>query len=203
MKRWRYLILIFVLAFAGVSFAQGKPLLLNDFEGLVSGGPEGTVDFGAGNGSAVEVTAANDIIHSGKQSLKVKFDAVSGGYIYVAKGFGLDAKNAAWMVKPEAINWKDYNALTFYMYGSDSRARIAIDVKDNGNELWRYIFDDNFKGWKQIVCPFSQFFARGDWQPNNSDKNANMDFPLKSYQFEPLPIAQGALYFDDVELIKQ
>jgi hypothetical protein len=203
MRKLSYLILIFVLALAGVSFAQEKALLLNDFEGQVSGGPEGTVDFGSGNGSAVEVTAATDITHSGKQSLKVKFDAVSGGYMYIAKGFGLDAKNAAWMVKQGSINWKDYNALAFYMYGSDSKARIAIDVKDNGNELWRYIFEDNFKGWKQIVCPFSQFFARGDWQPQNADKNATMDFPLKSYQFEPLPIAKGTLYFDDVELVKQ
>lgn len=203
MRRLSYFILIFVLAFAAVCFAKEQVLLLNDFEGPVSGGPDGTVDFGAGNGSSVEVTAATDIIHSGKQSLKVEFDAVSGGYMYIAKGFGLTAKNAFWMVKQEEINWKDYNAIAFYMYGSDSKAKVAIDVKDNGNEMWRYIFEDNFKGWKQIVCPFSKFFARGDWQPQNADKNATMDFPLKSYQFEPLPVAKGTLYFDDVELVKR
>lgn len=199
-----YLSLIFALCFSALCFAQDKGLLLDDFEGAITGGPEGTVDFGSGNGSSVEVCASTvDIKPFGKQSLKVNFNAVSGGYIYVAKGFGLDAKNAAWLVKLESIDWKKYNAISFYMFGSDSKAKLAFDVKDNGNEIWRFIVDDNFKGWKQIVCPFTEFFARGDWQPDNADKNSVLDFPLKSYQFEPLPQAQGTFYFDDVELVKK
>ncbi len=183
-------------------FAQSQPLLIDDFEGTISGGPEGTVDFGAGNGSSVDVTAATDIQHSGKQSIKVTFDAVSGGYIWIARGFGLDAKNTAWLIKPENIPWKDYSAISFYMYGNDSKTKVAFDIKDNGNEIWRYVTEDNFKGWKQIVCPFKDFVVRDDWQPDSADKNAVLDFPLKSYQFEPRPAAKGTLYFDQVELIK-
>ena len=122
--------------------------------------------------------------------------------MWVARGFGLDAKNSAWLIKPEAINWKDFSAFSFYMFGSDSKAKIAFDIKDDGNEMWRFIVEDNFTGWKQVVCPFKDFFARGDWQPDNADKNAQMNFPIKSFQFEPRPIAKGTVYFDKVELVK-
>lgn len=184
-------------------FAQDKDLLLDDFEGDILGGPDGTVDFGAGGGSSVEVTAANDIAHSGEQSLKVTFDAIAGGYMWVARGFNLDAKNTFWLVKSEDIKWDEFNAFSLYMYGSDSKAEVAFDIKDSGNQMWRFIVKDNFTGWKQIICPFNEFFARSDWQPDNADKNFTLDFPIKSFQFEPLPEAKGTLYFDAVELIKQ
>jgi len=193
---------MFLLISASLSFAQGDNLLIDDFEGAISGGPEGTVDFGAGNGSAVQVLAATDIKHSGSHSLKVDYDALAGGYIYVAKGSGLDAKNAGWLVKPEDIDWKAYKAIIFYMYGSDSKVDVAFDIKDSGGELWRFIVKDDFTGWKPILCPFAEFFARSDWQPESADKNGNIDFPLKHYQFEPLPEAKGVLYFDEVELVK-
>jgi len=197
-----FLALILVLGLTGISFAADN-LLISDFEIPISGGLEGTVDFGSGNGSSVSVTAATDIINTGKQSLKVDYDAVQGGYIYVARGKDLDAKNAGWLVKPEDIKWQDYKGLAFYMYGTGSNAKIAFDIKDNGDELWRFIVVDDFKGWKQIVCDFDKFLVRDDWQPNSSDKNAKIDFPIKIFQFEPLPVAKGTVYFDTVELVKK
>ena len=197
------LFLIFIFCIAAMGFAEDKGLLIDDFEGPISGGSDGTVDFGAGGGSSVEVTAATDIQFSGKQSIKITYDAVSGGYMWLARGFGLDAKNTAWLVKPEDIDWARFNAFSFYIYGSDSKAQIAFDIKDNGNEMWRFMVEDNFKGWKQIITPFNEFFARSDWQPDSADKNAALDFPIKSFQFEPRPPAKGVVYFDDVELIKK
>lgn len=185
------------------AFAEVKGLLIDDFETTISGGPQGTVDFGAGNGSSVTAAAATDIKYSASQSLKVDYNAVSGGYIWVAKGFGLDAQNANWLRKPEEIDWAKYNSIAFYIYGSDSKTKVAVDLKDFGNEIWRFVFEDNFKGWKQIVCPFADFYARGDWQPESADKNAKIDFPIKSYQFEPLAEAKGTLYFDEVELVNK
>jgi hypothetical protein len=123
--------------------------------------------------------------------------------MWLARGFDLDAKNAQWLIKPLDIDWAKYKAISFYMYGSDSKAKIALDIKDNGNELWRFMFEDNFEGWKQIVCPFNEFFVRADWQPDNADKNATLDFPLKSFQFEPRPEAKGTVYFDDVQLMNE
>ncbi|TAM40455.1 hypothetical protein EPN54_02660, partial [bacterium] len=165
--------------------------------------PEGTVDFGAGNGSSVAVSQATDIKNTGNQALKVVYDAVPGGYIYVARGTGLDAKNANWSIKPEDIKWENYSAISFYMYGTDSKEKIAFDIKDNGGEIWRFILEDNFKGWKQIICKFDKFMVRDDWQPDGADKNGKLDFPIKVFQFEPLPGSKGTLYFDTVELVKK
>lgn len=189
-----------VLLSAHLGCAQNANLVLDDFEGSITGGAEGTVDFGAGNGSSVVVTAATDIKNSGTQSLKVEYNAIAGGYMYIARGSGLDAKNALWLALPDSIDWKKYNAISFYLYGADSKTRVAFDIKDNGGEIWRFITEDNFRGWKKTTCAFSDFFARGDWQPDNAEKNATLDFPLKSYQFEPLPESKGTLYFDTVEL---
>lgn len=197
------LALIIFLCSVTFCFAQEESLLLDDFENPISGGPDGTVDFGAGGGSSVDVSAATDIKYSGNQSIKVIFDAVAGGYMWVARGFGLDAKDTAWLVKPEDIDWKKYNAFAFYVYGSDSKADIAFDIKDNGNEIWRFMFQDNFKGWEQIACPFNEFFARTDWQPDNADKNSTLDFPIKYFSFQFSPEAKGTIYFDKVELVSK
>lgn len=196
-----FLLLFFILATVTCGLASEKALLIDDFEGAVSGGPDGTVDFGAGSGSSVDVAAATDIKYSGNQSLKIVYDALPGGYMWVARGFDLDAKNAGWPVLPQDISWDEYDTIAFYMYGSDSKVNVAFDIKDNGNEMWRFMVEDNFKGWKKISCPFNEFFARGDWQPDSADKNAALDFPLKSFQFEPRPEAKGTLYFDSVELL--
>lgn len=197
------LILGLVLSLAVFCFAQEDALLIDGFEVTISGGPEGTVDFGAGNDSNIEVSSTTDIVQAGKQALKITFDAVEGGYMWVARGFDLNAKDTRWLVDYKDIDWNKYNALAFYLYGSDSKTNLAFDVKDNGGEMWRYLVQDNFKGWKKIICPFNEFFVRSDWQPDNADKNATLDFPLKSYQFEPLPPAKGTLYFDEVEVVKK
>lgn len=193
---------VFISVFVTYCFAQNTNFLIDDFEGSINGGAQGTVDFGAGNGSSVEVNASKEIKYSGAQSLKVVFDAVSGGYMWIARGYGLDASNAGWLVKPEEIKWAEFNALSFYIYGSDSKVNIAFDIKDNGNEMWRFMIEDNFSGWKQIICPFSEFIVRGDWQPDSADNNLNLDFPIKSFQFELRPESKGTIYFDDVELIR-
>ncbi|OQB12923.1 MAG: Carbohydrate binding domain (family 11) [Candidatus Omnitrophica bacterium ADurb.Bin205] len=197
------LLVALILVFSVVSFAQGDNLIIDDFETPIIKGLDGTIDYGSGNGSSVEVSSEPKIKYSKDSSLKVVYNAVAGGYMWIARGFDLDAQNAGWLVDPQDIIWDDYSALAFYMYGSDSKNRIAVDVKDSGNEVWRFIINDDFNGWREVVCPFEQFAVRDDWQPESSDKNSIINFPLKSYQFEPLPESSGTLYFDRVELIKK
>jgi uncharacterized protein YcfL len=203
MKKAGFLTTVLILLMLGVCLAAEGNLLLDDFEVVVSGGPEGTVDFGAGNGSNVQVVASSDIKNSGNQSLKIEYDAVAGGYIYVARGSGLDAANANWMVKPGDVKWEEYSAISFYIYGTGSKAQIAFDVKDNGGEIWRFITEDDFIGWKKVVISFDKFIVRDDWQPQDADKNGVLDFPVRIFQFEPLPGTKGTLYFDTVELVKK
>jgi len=203
MKKALLLAVFLVLCFAAVCVAEKEFLLIDGLEGKMSGVPEGTIDFGAGAGSTIEVRASTDIKQSGDQAIQIVYDAVPGGYIWVARGTDLDAKKADWQVKPDDIAWEKYEAISFYMYGTSSNANIAFDIKDNGNEIWRFIVTDDFKGWKQIVCKFDAFYVRDDWQPEVADKNGTIDYPIKSYQFEPLPPAKGTLYFDTVALIEK
>jgi len=203
MKKVFLVMVLAVLSAVGISWAEDKNLLIDDFEISISNGPEGTVDFGAGNGSNVQVTEAVDIKNSGNKALKVVYDTVKGGYIYVSRGTGLDAKNANWSINPTDIKWEEYNAISFYVYGTDSKANIAFDIKDNGGEIWRFITQDDFKGWKRVVCNFDKFVVRDDWQPESADKNGKLDFPIKIFQFEPLAESKGTLYFDTVELVKK
>lgn len=189
-------------ACAGMVYAQEKnTLVLDDFEGEIVSGPKGTIDAGAGNSSSVEVSADKERKHGAEQSLKIVYDAVSGGYIWVARGYGLDVKGAAqWKVTPEKVDWPKYKAVTFYMNGANSGASIAFDVKDAGKEMFRFMIKDDFTGWKKIVCPFDQFFPRGDWQPADANANAVLDFPVTSFQFEPIAINKSSFNIDDVSL---
>lgn len=195
---------VFFLVSLGIAYAQGEgELLLDDFEGAISGGLEGTVDYGSGNGSLVGVAASPEVKYHGQQALEVSFDALTGGYIWVARGYGLDVKGAgAWLVEPKDINFSKYNAVAFYIYGANTGGQVAMDLVDSGSEYWRALIDDNFTGWKEFVIPFSDFFARGDWQPQGADKNAELNFPIRVFQFEPLPVGKGKLYFDYVRLVK-
>ncbi|MDD5618187.1 MAG: carbohydrate binding domain-containing protein [Candidatus Omnitrophica bacterium] len=194
-------ILIFAVAYAFLKNSQPAILAIDDFEGEIS--PR-TVDFGSGAGSELKVTPSTDIKHSGKQALKLEYKSVINGYMWAARGYGLDVKGAAkWLKKPQEINWPKYKALVLYMYGQNSGAMLALDVIDADFEYFRFMIKDNFSGWKEIICPFDGFFARGDWQPDKAKTNAKLDFPVKAFQFEPRSIGQGTFYLDYVHLIKK
>ncbi|MBL7070374.1 MAG: hypothetical protein ISS27_02750 [Candidatus Omnitrophica bacterium] len=198
-----------VVILAAVFFFQSgilnanDALLIDNLEIAVSGGPQGTVDFGSGGDSSVEVNTDSSIKNQGDQSVKVVYMAVDGGHMWIARGTGLDASNAGWTTEVKDIDWDKYNAISVYVYGENSGSSIAFDLKDAGSEMWRYIITDDFDGWKQVVFPFDQFYARSDWQPASADNNSQMDFPVQSYQFEPLAPGKGTFYFDQVEVIKE
>ena len=201
MKIYLFLALsAFLVATASVSAQEtGKAFLLDDFEGPIVAGQ--TIDAGAGNGSAVTVSADADVKRAGAQSLKIDYDAVSGGTLWIARGYGLDVKGAAlWTAEPEKIDWLSYGAVSFYLKGSGSGAQMAFDIKDAGGEIFRFMVKDDARDWKQVVCPFDQFFPRGDWQPPAADKNGELDFPVKSFGFEPIAIAKGMVHIDEVSL---
>jgi hypothetical protein len=44
-------------------------------------------------------------------------------------GSGLDAKNADWQVSPSDIKWQEYNAISFYVYGTDSKEKSLLISK--------------------------------------------------------------------------
>ncbi len=87
--------LIGCAVYAVPAFASPS-LCLDDFEGVLEAGQ--TVDAGAGSGSTVAVSAEKGTVPSGGQALKIVYDAVAGGYIWVARGYGLDVRvRCMWM----------------------------------------------------------------------------------------------------------
>jgi hypothetical protein len=189
-----------LILYSCVQSQRDGKLLIDSFEGKLT--PQ-TVDFGAGPNSSVNVMASKEVKSCGEQSIKVEYNLGHSSYMWVARGFNLDVKGAGkWKVLPHQINWKRYNAFSFYMYGSNSGGAVAFDIKDAKNEMWRYVVRDDFSGWKEIICPLEEFFPRGDWQPDNAEVNQILDFPIMSFQFEPRLPGKGVYYFDCVSLVK-
>lgn len=178
---------------------QKKELLIDSFEGELN---RETVDFGAGEGSLLSITACREFKVCGEQSLKLDYDLKPSGYMWASRGYNLDVKGAAkWEATPESIDWKRYNALSVQMYGGNLGGVVAFDVKDAGGEMWRFLLDDDFAGWREIICPLVEFFPRRDWQPESARRNEVLDFPIMSFQFEPRFPGKGVYYFDCIKLI--
>ncbi len=199
----RYLLLFLVsglfLFCTGCEKGPGE-VLIDSFEGKIS---SKTVDFGSSQGSFLAVSADKKLKVCGEQSIKLQYNLKSSGYMWAARGYSLDVKEAAaWLIKPQDINWPKYNAVSLSMYGSNSAGVIAFDIKDSGGELWRFLLDDDFQGWKELICPFSGFFPRKDWQPENADSNEVLDFPIMSFQFEPRLPGKAAYNFDCIKIIR-
>lgn len=199
MKNSNVIVGFFLFIFAGC--AQGpSEIMIDSFEGSLT---KETVDYGAAEGSSLKVEADTNIKVCDAQSMKIEYELKPSGYMWIARGYNLDVKGAAkWLVEPKGINWRRYNAISLQMYGTNSGGAVAFDIKDAGGEIWRFIIDDDFTGWKEIICPFKDFFARKDWQPDIATKNEILDFPVMSFQFEPRLPGKGIYYFDCVKLIK-
>ena len=199
--RYFYFLILGLAVFFAVSCAFGpKEVLLDSFEGVIS---NETVDYGASDNSLVTVGADTTVKVCGEQSLKILYDLKPSGYMWIARGFGLDVSGAAlWEVAPQDIKWKNYKSLSLSMYGNNSGGVVAFDIKDKGGEIFRFLLDDDFSGWKEIICPFDQFFVRTDWQPETAERNKAIDFPVMSFQFEPRLPGIGAYYFDCIKLVK-
>jgi len=200
-KRLNYLFLsIFILFFLSCA-PSSHDVLIDSFEGELN---EKTVDFGSSTNSSVKIEASTDKKVCGAQSLKIIYELKPSGYMWVARGFNLDVEGAGvWLIRPEQIEWQNYMGMGLYMYGTNSGGVIAFDIKDKGKEMWRFLIDDDFSGWKEIIMPFNNFFARKDWQPQNADNNNVLDFPIMSFQLEPRFPPKGIYYFDCVKLIKK
>lgn len=173
-------------------------LLLDSFEGDIS---SQTVDFEAGNSSRVEVFAEKEIKVCGEQSLKIVYEVNPVGYMRIARGYNFDVKvQGLWFVEPQDVVWSDYDSVSINLYGSNSGGLIVFDIKDSGDEVWRFLIDDDFEGFKEIIMPFKLFFVRDDWQPDKAQRNEALDFPIMSFQLEPRTPGKGVLYIDCVKL---
>ncbi len=200
--RYLYFFLSGLLIFFSLSCSQSKDeLLIDSFEGRLN---HETVDFGASIGSSLKVEPEEQLKVCGRQSMRLDYELVRDGYMWAARGYNLNVKGAArWSVKPTDIHWRRFDRFSIYMYGAKSGGVVNFDITDAGGEMWRFIIKDDFEGWKEIICPFSSFFVRKDWQPPTAKRDESLDFPIMSFQFEPRGTTEGVYYFDCVKLLKR
>lgn len=201
------LVLISVFGLMIISACSNKPasqysqeVPLDSFEGAIN---KKTVDFGSSKDTKIVVTAAKDKKVCGNQSLQIEYDLNPSGYMYCARGYGLNVFGSVWEgPKPPEITWDKFDGISVQVYGSKS-GDIAMDVKDGGGEMWRYLIQDDFNGWKEVFIPFFLFKVREDWQPSTADGNKILDFPIQSFQFEPRKPGPGKVNFDCVKIVKE
>lgn len=198
-KSFALIVFLLIIGFVSCSSAPTE-VMLDSFEGPIT---KETIDYGAAEGSLLKVEADANNKMCDAQSLKIEYELKPSGYMWIARGYNLDVKGAGqWEASPENIKWRGFNAISLQMYGSSSGGVVAFDIKDKGGEIWRYIIDDDYTGWKEIICPLKNFFVRKDWQPDSATKNEILDFPIMSFQFEPRLPGKGIYYFDCVKLIR-
>ena len=185
----------------GNLMAEDGSLALDSFEGTIG---QQTVDFGAAAGSSLQVETATDEKSCGGRSLKMTYELEPGGYMFCARGQSLDVAGALWEgPAPDKINWSEYKAISFQMNDQSAvPGAVAFDIKDAGGEVWRFMINDGKGGWTKMTVPLDQFKVREDWQPSTADGNRKLDFPIKSYQWEPKTPGEGVIYFDCVQLEK-
>jgi len=79
---------------------------------------------------------------------------------------------------------------------------VAIDLKDNGGEMWRQTINVDSNKWTEFVIPFDDFDLRRDWQPDTAVLNKYIDYPFKSFHIEPKTPGSAILYADCVKFIE-
>src|SRR5262245_12954674 len=105
--------LLMILFVSATIQVQAEEVLLDSFEGKIE---KGTVDFGAAAGSSLEAAGDQAQKACGNQSLKLTYNLATGGYMYSARGFGLDAPQAQWEGPAfDKINWQDFKGISFQM----------------------------------------------------------------------------------------
>lgn len=188
---------------AGGGYAEERELLIDSFEGRIN---SSTVHLEHSQGSHIKVRAERELKVCGSQSLKMEFKvkAISpaeDGFVRAGRGYELKTRRAGrWLIEPHKIKWSDYNAMSFMCYGRKSNAVIKFGIRDAKGEVWKFIFRDDFKGWKEIICPFDYFYMSEDEQPEGLECNKILDFPIKSFFFEFILPGEDTFYFDCVKL---
>lgn len=173
-------------------------LMLDSFGGELG---LSTVACGASSDSSILVEPDTKIKSCGKQSMKVIYNLSKTGNVHCAKGYGLEVPKSRWEISFETVDWLGYGAFSIQFYGNNS-GEVAFDLLDNGGEIYRFMILDNFKGWKEIIIPFSALKPLSDFHQQKAHGNNQIDLPIKAFQLEPMTSGKGSFNVDCVKLVK-
>ncbi len=107
-------------------------------------------------------------------------------------------------------DWRDHNALSFWLYGNNTGGTIQVEIFDNRNpnlnndtaERWFYRITDDYDAWMVFTIPFRSFQRRTDWQPGGApDDGLGLD-KVSGYAFGfPAGADAQRAFLDDVRLV--
>lgn len=200
-------LLLLVCVYYYFNALQKDELLIESFEGKIG---VDTLDYGSSPGSTIAVSPSSKISKCGRQALEINYDLRPRGYVYCAKGYDLYHRTdittwgggrAGWRVQPDGIAWGKYEAFSIYLRGIGI-GKVAVDLTDNGGEMWRYTVNVGSRGWKKYTISFDDLSSRMDWQPPSAVVNKYIDYPFKSFQIEPKEPGMGTLYVDCAKFVE-
>ena len=123
----------------------------------------------------ITISEETSIIAEGESSLKAVWTDSSGAVYY---NF------------PLGQDWSASKYISFYVYGANSNAEIALQIRfmGHGGENWvDYRWKDNFSGWKKLVFELD----------NPSATSGQIVWTdVQQVLFRPLTIIDAILYFD-------
>jgi len=109
-----------------------------------------------------------------------------------------------------SADWRSYNALRFWLHGSNTGAAVQVEIFDNRNpnipgdsaERWYYRIADDYEGWREFTIEFRSFQRRSDWQPGGApDDGLGLD-QVSGLAFGfPAGVGAQTAYLDDVHLV--
>ncbi|MBX3056033.1 MAG: family 16 glycosylhydrolase [Anaerolineae bacterium] len=155
--------------------------IIADFEG---GGPPDWFQY---NGPGSTVSPAFITI-GGNGLLSVTFNVTDWG------GFGA--------LLP-AVDWSNYQAITFEFYGENSGLTYAFELQDGSDpvvERFQAFFTDDFTGKQQITLPFATF-VRGGFQDPGAPDNGFQLTDIAAWVF-PLPAGNAGFMLDNLAVVE-
>ncbi len=110
-----------------------------------------------------------------------------------------------------SADWTPYNALRFWLHGSNTGAAVQVEIFDNRNpnipgdsaERWYYRIADDYVGWQEFTIEFRSFQRRSDWQPGGApDDGLGLDLVSGLAFGFPAGVGAQTAYLDDVRLVR-
>lgn len=178
--------------------ATPNVLVLKDFEGKLKYDAKSKTirdakgafynNFYSGPTSAIEGGLVAVPGCKGEKALYVKWNNAD----YAGCGFSVPAKAFT----------ADYSSFNFMVKGTGTYLKYKIILGDAGNESYVFVIEDDSQEWQSLEIPLSDFKRREDYQPANSDNDAELDFPIASFNLEVVDAGTLELWIDAIEAVK-
>lgn len=207
-------LLVGLLALQSV-FAQNDALVIDDFE---SGVPFIEDEFNNGLGLVPWGNLQGNVTLGTTQVMPYSAAVLpnqAGANTVLTVSYEIDGWGGFSRILTDGDNWisedwSAYDALAFWLYGTNTGAAVQIDLFDNraadstgdSAERWFYRVTDDYSGWREFMIPFAQFQRRTDFQPSGAPDDGLGLTEVSGYAFGfPAGVGAQVTHLDNVRLV--